>query len=113
AGLKMRPAVTNLLLNSEQLGVGGFVDSNITVTANNATAPDGSLTADSLVTSTVSSLIRQSSTTAVGGAVYTYSAWLKSNTGANQTIDMSIRDITGSNWVANHAYVVGNTISAS
>jgi hypothetical protein len=113
AGLKMRPAVTNLLLNSEQLGVSGFVDVSITVTANTTIAPDGSLTADTATGAIASRSFRQSSITPSAGTTYTFSAWLKSNTGVNQTLQMGILDTTGNNWAANTVYSLGTKILAT
>jgi hypothetical protein len=49
--LLLEPAATNLLTYSEQFDNAIWVKSNATITANAATAPDGTLTADKLVES--------------------------------------------------------------
>jgi hypothetical protein len=83
-GLLIEEQRTNLLTHSEQFDNPAWVKPNVTVTPNTAIAPDGSATADrAQFTSLGTSYLRQVITT-VGGAEYTVSCWVKSNTGTDQ-----------------------------
>jgi hypothetical protein len=72
-------AYTNLLLRSEEFdNASWFKTANVTVTANNTTAPDGNLTADRLVATTGDNYASQN-VTVVAGTTYTFSMWLRSD----------------------------------
>jgi len=90
-GLLLEDASTNLLLQSGNMASAnwppvGSVAAPPTVTGNNATAPDGTLTAARLVLPAVSaggrSFIYQ---LIAASGVYTYSVWLRGNVGGEQT----------------------------
>ena len=81
-------APNNLLLQSESFDAAAWTKSNVTVTANNAAAPDGTTTAE-LVTPTAADCNVRQSFTPVGAVQYTFSMWLRSATGSD--ISTSIR----------------------
>ena len=71
----------NLLQYSEQLGTAPWsAQGSMAVTANQATAPDGTLTADQAVATGSASLLQ--AVTVVPGATYTFSFWAKNNGGS-------------------------------
>jgi hypothetical protein len=78
-GLLVEEARTNLLLRGEQFDDAGWTKSNVTITANNIVAPDGTLTADKLVENTATNVthfaLQQSSVTS--GISYTFSVFIK------------------------------------
>jgi hypothetical protein len=96
----IEPAGTNLLLRSEEFNVSGTWTLVVggtgvipVVTPNAAIAPDGTQSADNIVLNVGSgtlssdfSIIRQNIT--VSATAYTYSIWLKSNTGTNQFVSL-------------------------
>jgi hypothetical protein len=100
-------ARVNLLTFSEQFDNAAWSKSNATVTANAATAPDGTTTADKLVENTVTaSHALYQTTTTVAGVVYTYSVYIKAagrsfaqlryeNSGATQFWAVNINLTTG------------------
>lgn len=67
----------NLLLRSEEMDNASWIKSGLTVTANAAIAPDGTLTADLLSNTTTESIYQQTTLSAVSGSVYTYSVYVK------------------------------------
>jgi hypothetical protein len=71
---------TNLTLHSEDATDSVYVKTNLTVTANSTTAPDGTLTADT-ITATATNGNIQGVVTITSGLVYTMSVWLKRKTG--------------------------------
>jgi len=84
----------NLLTFSEQFDNADWTKSSVTVTANTDTAPDGTLTADTLAATgangtTLGSLVL------VGGS-YTFSVWLRRKTG---TGDVEISAHSSGTWV--------------
>ena len=68
----------NLLLRSEEMDNASWVKSGLTVTANAAIAPDGTLTADLLSNVSAESIYQQTTLPAASGTVYTYSLYVKS-----------------------------------
>jgi hypothetical protein len=98
--LLVEPAATNLALQSQTFDVSGtwtFViagtGANPVVTPNVGISPDGIQSADNIVLNVGSgtlvsdaSIIKQNIT--VSAVAYTYSIWLKSNTGANQFVSL-------------------------
>ncbi len=76
-GILVEEARTNLLLQSQTLDNASWLKSNITVTANAATAPDGTVTADKAIAATgsVNPLLYQSNT--LTAAAYTVSVYAK------------------------------------
>lgn len=77
-------AEENLFTYSQEFDNAAWTKGSITVTANQGTAPDGTTTADRIVSSGASFNIRQAITT-VSSAPYVLSLWVKSNTGSSQT----------------------------
>lgn len=67
----------NLLLRSEEFDNAAWLKSSLTVTANAAIAPDGTLTADLLSNTTTESIYQQTTLPAASGSVYTYSVYVK------------------------------------
>jgi hypothetical protein len=84
---KITYAPANLLTFSEQFENAAWVPSNISVTANAATAPDGTTTADLLTPSSTSAIIYQAHIAVATS--YIYSVWLRSNTGSNVSLNIS------------------------
>jgi hypothetical protein len=81
---------SNLLTYSEQLDNGAWTASNITVTANDGTnlAPDGQATAEKLAAGASGThSLAQTCTTGctTNSATYTFSAWVKADSGNNPT----------------------------
>ena len=75
------PTQQNLLQYSEQLGTAPWsAQGSMTITANQATAPDGTLTAEQAVATGSASLLQ--AVTVVPGATYTFSFWAKNNGGS-------------------------------
>lgn len=75
------PQPQNLLTYSEQIDNAAWTkDGGVTVTADNDYAPDGTLSAD-LVSITGVVSVRQTLSSAIGGASYTGSIWLRSKNG--------------------------------
>ena len=74
-------APNNLLTNSEQIDNGNWQRAEVTITANSATAPDGTITADTLAATTTGTFryVRQAPTLSTG-VTYTLSVYLKYKT---------------------------------
>ena len=88
-GLLIEGARTNLALWSEDASNAVWVNTNITVAANSAIAPDGNTTADTLTASAVNGTQSQSFQPSTTNAVRTYSRYLKRLTGAgNVTLEV-------------------------
>jgi hypothetical protein len=83
-------AEENLVYYSEQFDNAAWNKSSVTVTANADISPDGNTTAERLVfiAGTPSGILIQQNyaTTSGGNATYTFSIYLKSNTGSSQTV---------------------------
>jgi hypothetical protein len=79
-GLRARPATTNLHIFTEQLGNAAFTQSNVAVTSDATTAPDGSKTADLIVPS-VTSVAHEiwQGHNVTSGTTYTESRFLKTS----------------------------------
>jgi hypothetical protein len=77
----------NLLTYSEQFDNSAWAKTNITVTANSVIAPDGTLTADTIATSSTATSYIRYDTAAQGTSVFiTVSAYAKSATSSTVTI---------------------------
>ena len=82
-GLLVEGAETNLIRESENVSSGVWVGPNKTITQNTSTAPDGSLTADTLAVNNAGSaslLIQQLDDSSVIDQVLTASLYVKQNT---------------------------------
>jgi hypothetical protein len=75
----VEPQRTNLLLRSEEFDDAVWSKTNITVTANTTTAPNGTLTADKLTPSSSDSYVRYLSFNGTAGSVYTFSFYAKAD----------------------------------
>lgn len=69
-------AATNLILYSAQFDNAAWVKTGVTVTANAAAAPDGTMTADTLSASAADSLVSQAAN-AAALTPYTFTLWLR------------------------------------
>jgi hypothetical protein len=77
-GLLIEEQRTNLLLRSEDFSNASWSKINSTVAANTAVAPDGTLTADKLVSNSgTSTQSAQQATSTTNSLAYTYSAYVK------------------------------------
>jgi hypothetical protein len=79
--LLLEPQRSNIALYSEQFNNSAWSTSNVTVTANNATSPDGYINADAIVENTATSVTRRVLPLlpfiGTGGAYYSFSAYVK------------------------------------
>jgi hypothetical protein len=73
--LLVEPAATNLVLQSQTLDNASWAPFGTTVTANAETAPDGTLTAETITIADSNSFIQQ--VTALGAGTYTISCYVK------------------------------------
>lgn len=95
-GVLVEGARTNLLLRSQEFDAWGLDNSgaaNPVVTANYATAPDGTMTAARVQfnkTGGVFSRLSSAGITGVMGNPYILTVWAKSNTGGTQTLGLRI-----------------------
>jgi hypothetical protein len=78
-GVLIEGARTNLCLRSEEFDNGAWTKTDITVTANNTSAPDGATTADLLTEGSAgtASLAKSSAITVVSGSTYTTTVFIK------------------------------------
>jgi len=83
---------TNLLTFSEQFDNAAWLKSNSSITANTETAPDGTITADTLTATTNAAQVQASITGSVG-IVYTASIWIKRKTGTGQVSLRSVENV--------------------
>ena len=71
---------TNLLLRSEEFNDASWAKVNVTTTANTTTAPNGTITADSVTPNTATSLFyTQQNVTTTASTTYTWSVYVKAN----------------------------------
>lgn len=84
-GLSIWEARTNLALRSEEFDNAAWTSANVTVAANNTTAPDGSATADRLTATAVDSLLYQN-IVVVNATAYKYTVWLRADTNTTLTL---------------------------
>ncbi len=79
-GVTTAKAEENLFLQSQTLNT-GWLTLNVTVTADNATAPDGTTTADTIVENAATGVHEIYSFATVNGVTYTISVFAKRNSG--------------------------------
>jgi hypothetical protein len=85
--------VPELLQYTEQIDNAAWTKTSVTVTANNATAPDGTATADTCVFNANNDAIDQVATgTAVTSKAFTMSLWLRVPSGSS-TISIRVRNV--------------------
>lgn len=92
-------AATNLLLRSEEINNAAWGNALLTVSANAALAPNGTMTADKLVegTGTIDPRTGQSVTGQAVGALFTFSCFFKA--GERNFVQLEINDGAGTNRV--------------
>lgn len=85
--------ICNELLYSQTLSNAVWTKTAVTVTDNYATAPNGTNTATNIVfpTGSLSRVFQNNTFSAVSSTEVTFSFWIKSNTGTNQTITAFLR----------------------
>jgi hypothetical protein len=74
-GLALEPAATNLLVRSQEFDNASWVNTNATVTANAAVAPDGTTTADALIADLVDGQHRNNQTPTSSAGTQTLSVF--------------------------------------
>jgi hypothetical protein len=107
-GLLLEESRTNLITNSEDFGswtVGGTA----TVVVNNAAAPNGAMTADTLTLPNNAAIFRSSLFSVAAGAVHAFSVYAKRNTG---NFIMQFRNSGGTQIVLATANTNTGTITA-
>jgi hypothetical protein len=77
--LLVEPAATNLAVRSEEFDLGSWTKTQINVTANAITAPDGATTADLLIPNTVEAQHRVDQTLSLSSGTVTFSCFFKAN----------------------------------
>jgi hypothetical protein len=80
-GLLQEGASTNLVLQSQEFSTGNWIQSNVTVTANTAVAPDGTITADTITANAANAEIYQQVSGGTANAAHTSALWIKRKTG--------------------------------
>jgi hypothetical protein len=103
----------NFATYSEDATNGVYSKTNISVTGNNATAPDGSLTADT-ITATANGATLQATSTISNGGVYTMSVYIKRRTGTGQIglrgVNNLVTNVTITNdWQRYEVFMVANS----
>lgn len=104
---------TNIAIYSEDATNAVYAKSNISVTANNATSPIGTATADT-ITATANGATLQGVVTAVSGRVYTMSVYIKRRTGTGQVglrgINNLVTNVTITNdWQRYEVFMVSDS----
>lgn len=95
----LRRGAVNLLTYSEQFGNEVWIKSNTTVTSNTTTAPDGTITADTITSSGANGYIYQTFS-AIAGTTYTFSCYVKSVSTAT-TLQIALLNASGASGIAN------------
>jgi len=100
--LLVEPSATNLVLQSQDLTAGFWTPTTATINPNAATAPDGTLTADTLTATAINGQIQQ---VYVGtpGTTYTVSFYIKRRTGTGTVNIRAVENVNTpvtvtSNW---------------
>jgi hypothetical protein len=79
-GLLVEEARTNLLLRSEEFDNASWTKVALTTTPNTTTAPNGTITADSVIPNTATTLFyTQQNVTTTASTIYTWSVYVKAN----------------------------------
>jgi hypothetical protein len=79
-GLLVEESRTNLVLRSEEFDNASWTKVNLTITPNTTTAPNGTITADSVIPNTITSIFyTQQDVTTTASTIYTWSVYLKAN----------------------------------
>ena len=113
----LRTAVTNLLLQSEDLST-TWTNVNTSEAINVATAPDGTTTADKLITNNgvagVSSYITQTVAKSAAATTYTYSAFAKTGDAGTGTLQLlAVDTATSANSATSSFSTVSGTITVA
>lgn len=78
-GLLLETAATNLALRSQEIGTAPWSAAFATFTANAGVAPDGTTTADAIISAANNNQHRTDQTTTIAAAQHTFSVYLKAN----------------------------------
>jgi hypothetical protein len=110
-GLLIEEARTNLLLRSEEFNDAAWTKTNSSITANAATAPSGTVTADKLIEALDVNLVHQTtqSVTVVSLGTYTSSYYVKADTRTRARIAF----LVGASGVTADANLAAGTITAA
>jgi hypothetical protein len=110
-GLLIEEARTNLLLRSEEFNDAAWTKTNSSITANAATAPSGTVTADKLIEALDVNLVHQTtqSVTVVSLGTYTSSFYVKADTRTRARIAF----LVGASGVTADANLAAGTITAA
>ncbi len=87
-------ATSGILKRSSQFQAIAWIKTNVTVTADDTTSPNGDSTADKLEHSSSNSLIHQVLTQLTANADYRFSVYLKSATGGNVAISIRLWNVS-------------------
>jgi hypothetical protein len=112
-GLLIEESRTNLLLRSEEFNDAAWTKTNSSITANAATAPSGTVTADKLIEALDVNLVHQttqSSVTIVSLGTYTASCYVKADTRTRVRIAFIVGGTSG---VIADANLTAGTIGAA
>jgi len=89
---------TNLLAAPEDFTDAEWTDTNTTVTADQATAPDGTTTADDIIHTTSAAVLFDNSITTAADTAHTFSLFAKQGaTGSAQWVSLWFRTASGAN----------------
>jgi hypothetical protein len=110
-GLLIEESRTNLLLRSEEFNDAAWTKTNSSITANAATAPSGTVTADKLIEALDVNLVHQTtqSVTVVSLGTYTSSCYVKADTRTRARIAF----LVGASGVTADANLAAGTITAA
>jgi hypothetical protein len=100
-GLLVEEPRTNLMLRSEEFSDASWIKGSVLVTENSTTAPNGTLTADTITITSGSHLLRQT-ITVTASTTYTFSFYAKKGTSAN--LAYSVYNFSG------NSDIVGSTL---
>ena len=87
-GLLVEESRTNLLLRSQEFDNASWTKGNTTISANAVTAPDGTLTADTLVENSSSAQHQQFQGVVLTAASYTWSVYVKQAPGSQRWLSL-------------------------
>jgi hypothetical protein len=100
-GLLVEEARTNAVVRSSEFNVSPWVASNVTVTPNAVTAPDGTLTADLLTSTSSNGFVEQvMSYTRTTNSTGTFSVYLRANANVSLPIQVSLTEAQNGEQVA-------------
>ena len=111
----VEPQRTNLVLRSEEFDNAYWVKINVSVTANQTTAPDGTNTADLVANTSNTGFINNTNFLGSTGSVYSFSFYIKNNTSTSTLILVRFSSTALSatiNWSGANISSITNTIGS-